>query len=218
MAFLGNFLLRLVPRPRQKRWEVVHGSKTPSDVSWFQDQPRVSLALIAAAHIKKQGWIVDVGGGASSLVDHLWDDGYRNLTVLDVSSQALEHAQARLGKEAWKVDWVVGDITLWMPHRAYDLWHDRAVFPFLTGEKEHKAYKAVLERALRPDGQVVIATFSPDGPETYNGHPIRRRSPETLTEELGGGFRLVETASEERMSPAGLCQTLTYCHFMRRHR
>lgn len=200
---------------RQQHWEGVYGSKVPTEVSWFQEAPTVSLELIFATGIDKDAWIVDVGGGASVLVDHLWGQGYRHLTVLDISAAALEHAKARLGHEAQEVEWVAGDATLWEPPRSYGLWHDRAVFHFLTDANDRRAYKTVLEHAVAPDGHVVIATFALDGPEKCSNLPVQRYSPETLAAELGEGFALEDTAVEDHQTPAGKTQKFTYCRFRR---
>ena len=160
-----------------------------------------------------------MGGGASTLVDHLWERKFHHMTVLDVSERALEHAKARHGHEAvgeeWEVEWVAGDVTLWEPPRLYDLWHDRAVFHFLTEEDDRRAYLDVLNRALKPDGHVVIATFSLDGPEKCSGLPVRRYSPAMLEAELGESFVLRETASEDHVTPKGARQKFTYCRFTR---
>lgn len=204
------------PEERREHWEGIYASKVPSKVSWFQDVPRTSLDMIFAAGIAKDSWAVDVGGGASNLVDHLWGEGFRNLTVLDISSHALEHAQARMGHEAQDVDWVVGDVTLWEPVRAYALWHDRAVFHFLVNEEDRRAYKDVLERAVAPDGHVIIASFALDGPKKCSGLPVCQYSLETLSIELGDDFVLQDTAAEEHATPGGHKQKFVYCRFRRR--
>jgi len=203
------------PVSRRQHWESVYLSKAPTEVSWFQDRPGQSLDFIAASGVGKEGRIIDVGGGSSNLVDHLWQDGYRRISVLDVSEPALGHARSRLGPVAGHIDWVVGDITEWQPDRRYDLWHDRAVFHFLTDGRHRAAYCTALTRALAPGGHLVIATFALDGPRRCGGLAVRRYSPETMADELGPGFQLEDTAVEEHATPSGHSQKFVYCRFRR---
>ncbi len=200
---------------RREHWEGVYGSKLPNSVSWFQEKPRTSLDMIFATGIPKNSWVVDVGGGTSTLADHLWGQGYRNLTVLDLSSHALDHAKARLGHQAQEVEWVAGDVTLWEPPRTYTLWHDRAVFHFLTEETARRAYMEVLRRTLEPEGHVILATFALDGPEICSGLPVRRYDAEGLAAELGADFVLQDTTPESHVTPVGKTQKFVYCRFRR---
>ncbi|HKJ87557.1 MAG TPA: class I SAM-dependent methyltransferase, partial [Gammaproteobacteria bacterium] len=162
---------------RKQHWEDVYSRRSPEEVSWYQDRPDLSLKLMGEADISLDTPILDAGGGASNLVDHLLDGGYTDVTVLDLSATALEHARRRLGERAARVSWIEGDVTAFRPERAYGLWHDRAVFHFLTDPSDRAAYGEVLHRALPVGGRAVIATFGPDGPEKCSGLPVVRYSP-----------------------------------------
>lgn len=194
---------------RKQHWEQVYRHKAEDAVSWFQVHPQVSLELIKSC-TKPGDALIDVGGGASRLVDHLLQERYTDLTVLDVSETALERAGARLGKAALKVQWLVADVTRWRPERQYRLWHDRAVFHFLTEPEERVAYVAALSAALAPGAHAVIASFAPDGPERCSGLPVRRYSAESLAEELGANFRLRESREETHLTPMGRLQRFQY--------
>jgi 2-polyprenyl-3-methyl-5-hydroxy-6-metoxy-1,4-benzoquinol methylase len=184
-------------------------------VSWYQRFPSLSLALIRASVADPSAWIIDVGGGASTLVDALRAEGYESVAVLDIAEDALAAAKQRLGAAATQVEWIVHDVRTWRPEQRFALWHDRAVFHFMTEEADRHAYLATLKQALLPGGTAVIATFALDGPERCSGLPVRRYSPETLTGELGGGFSLLETAPEQHVTPAGITQSFIYCRFRR---
>lgn len=194
---------------RKRHWEQVYRDKAEDTVSWFQVHPDTSLALIRG-HTGAKDAVIDVGGGASRLVDHLLEDGYTDLTVLDISETALERAGARLGTAALKVQWLVADVTRWRAERRYRFWHDRAVFHFLTEPQERAAYIAALEAALAPGAQALIASFALDGPERCSGLPVRRYSPASLAEEIGKGFRLRESREETHLTPAARLQRFQY--------
>ncbi|MGD8312980.1 MAG: class I SAM-dependent methyltransferase, partial [Gammaproteobacteria bacterium] len=164
---------------------------------------------------RSEASIIDVGGGASTLVDHLLTAGYTNVTVLDIARKAIEQAKARLGDLANKVTWHEGDITTYTPERQYDIWHDRAVFHFLVDGEDRARYLATLDSALKPDGHAIIATFSENGPSQCDGLEVVRYSPETLSRELAPLLRLVETLVEEHQTPAGGVQQFVYCRFCR---
>lgn len=198
----------------QEHWEQVYGSKAPETVSWFQPEPSPSLAMIDEAGMDAGAAVIDVGAGASTLVDHLLDSGFRDISVLDVSSQALAAAKTRLGERAALVNWLVEDITTWRPTTAaFDLWHDRAVFHFLIDEAHRQAYLRALERALRPGGHVILATFALDGPERCSGLPVRRYSPQTLKAVLGPHFELIDARPETHLTPGGGSQNFVWCLF-----
>src|SRR4051794_12496260 len=173
---------------RQSHWQGVYTSKRPDEVSWFQKTPTVSLELLRAAGTTPASSIIDVGGGASRLVDLLLDEGYQALTVLDVSTSALAESQARLGKAATNVSWISADVTTWEPHATYDLWHDRAAFHFLTEPADRAAYVTCLKAALKPGGHAIVATFAPDGPERCSGLPVVRYDGRSLAAVLGDAF------------------------------
>ena len=182
-------------------------------MSWFQPNPEASMALIHAAGIHKHEPVIDVGGGASRLVDYLLSEGFTDITVLDIAEAALQKTRARLGKAADQVQWLTADVTQWQPAKRYRLLHDRAVFHFLTEAADRAAYRKALEFALAPGGTVVIAGFALDGPERCSGLPVQRYSPDTLAAELGPGFRLREQRSEDHLTPAGRLQRFQYSLF-----
>jgi len=194
---------------RRQHWEQVYREKAEDAVSWFQTEPRISLALIRSCTAPGDA-VIDIGGGASRLADHLLGEGYRDLAVLDIAAAALERSQARLGEAARKVSWLTADVTRWHPERQYALWHDRAVFHFLTEAQDRAAYLANLRAGLRPCGHAVIASFAPDGPERCSGLPVQRYSPESLATELGEGFRLLRSQMEEHLTPMGRVQRFQY--------
>ncbi len=200
--------------PKQ-HWDEVYRLKAEQEVSWFQTEPGVSLELIRAADLAKQDAIVDVGAGASRLVDRLLAEGYQDLTALDIADTALRKSQARLGDAARRVNWFAADVTHWQPPKRYALWHDRAVFHFLTEATDRAAYRKTLASALRPQGMAIIASFAPDGPERCSGLPVQRYSPASLAAELGAGFRLLDQRSESHMTPAGKLQLFQYSVFRR---
>jgi hypothetical protein len=197
------------PLERKLHWEQVYKDKAEDTVSWFQVHPDVSLELIRT-HSRPSHPLIDVGGGASRLVDHLLAEGYADLTVLDIAEAALERTGRRLGKAALKVQWLVADVTRWRPERRYRFWHDRAVFHFLTEPEERAAYVAALEAGLAPGDHALIASFALDGPERCSGLPVQRYSPESLAAELGEGFRLRESREEAHLTPMGRLQRFQY--------
>lgn len=172
------------------RWESVYRSKEEAETSWFEDRPQVSLDLIAKTGAGKDAAIVDVGAGSSRLVDCLLDQGFRRITVLDLSETALRTARARLSPDA-PVEWVVANVLHWRPSGRFDVWHDRAAFHFLTGASGQGAYLRVMDRALVPGGHAIIGTFASDGPTSCRGSPVARYDAALLSERLGSGYRLV---------------------------
>lgn len=195
---------------RKQHWEEVYRQKPEETVSWFQPRPEISLALLHAAGIRKDDAIIDVGGGASRLADHLLAEGFTDVTVLDIAESALKKAQERLGTAADNVNWIAADVTQWLPQRKYRLWHDRAVFHFLTDPAARAAYRRNLQTALAAGGIAIIASFAPDGPERCSGLSVRRYSPESLTAEMGREFRLEDQRSEDHLTPAGKVQRFQY--------
>lgn len=193
-------------------WEQVYTSKPEDGVSWFQEHARQSVELIARTGVSKDASVIDVGGGASTLVDDLLADGYRRLTVLDLSEAALAASRKRLGERASSVTWLAGDVTqhLFARH-GYEVWHDRAVFHFLTSREEREAYVAAVLRAVKPGGHVIVATFAEDGPEKCSGLPVMRYSPDGLHAEFGAPFTLLQQEREEHRTPFGTVQKFIYC-------
>ncbi|WP_425905470.1 class I SAM-dependent methyltransferase [Nitrobacter sp. TKz-YC02] len=200
---------------RQAHWENVYTKKGENEVSWFQESPAQSVELIAELGASPDAAIVDIGGGASRLVDSLVAKGFRAVTVLDLSESALKTAQARLGQDSALVRWLVADVTTWEPTQEYDVWHDRAAFHFLTEDKDRVAYVARLRRALKVGGHVIIATFALDGPEKCSGLPVVRYDAESLGQVLGTEFRLVHTLRHEHATPWGSQQFFQFSVFQR---
>lgn len=201
---------------RTTHWQNVYATKSETEVSWFQASPAISLDMIRAASPDRAAAIIDIGGGASRLVDALLQGGYRNLTVLDLSANALDTAKKRIGATASTVDWIVADATTWRPAKAWDVWHDRAAFHFLTDPRDRAAYVERLRSAVAPGGQVIIATFAPDGPEKCSGLPVQRHDSASLSAELGPEFELVETRSETHHTPWHSTQAFQFSRFRRR--
>lgn len=200
---------------RKLHWEQVYAQKQPAEVSWFQPRPEYSLRLIASAGIATDQPVIDMGGGASHLVDSLLELGYCDVSVLDISGTALQHARARLGAAAARVSWIEADATLFEPPKTYVLWHDRAVFHFLSDPTDRLAYRQRLAHGLQSGGHLIIATFALDGPEKCSNLPVQRYSPETLSAELGAGYTLVETLAETHVTPAQKEQRFVYCRFVK---
>lgn len=188
---------------RREHWEQIYTRKSPQEVSWYQAEPRVSLDLIRSSGIARSAPLIDVGGGASTLVDHLLDIGYSRVAVLDISARALGLARDRLGPTADGVEWFETDITRFTPPHPFELWHDRAVFHFLTDPADRQLYLHALRRTLRPDGQLIIAAFAPGGPAQCSGLDVVHYDAPRLTAELGSEFRLEEQRSESHRTPAG---------------
>ena len=200
---------------RQAHWENVYTTKGENEVSWFQQDPAPSFELIIQAGATHGSAIIDIGGGASRLVDHLVEQGFEDVTVLDLSGAALEAARRRLASRANRVHWVVADATAWEPAKAYDIWHDRAAFHFLTEEKDRAAYIARLTRGVRPGGHAIIATFALDGPEKCSGLPVARYDSASLGQALGSKFHLVHARRHEHATPWGSQQMFQFSVFRR---
>jgi SAM-dependent methyltransferase len=198
---------------RRAHWNDVYASRAEDEVSWFEESPTTSLTLIRATGLERNAAIVDVGAGASRLVDRLLDDGYTDLSVLDVSERALAIAQARLAQRASQVKWIAADVTTWQPVSIYDLWHDRAVFHFLVESADREAYVERLRRAVRQGGHAILGTFALDGPERCSGLPIVRYDPAALATTLGSSFRLVRTLDHEHRTPMGRPQKFQFSWF-----
>jgi SAM-dependent methyltransferase len=204
---------------RRAHWENVYSTKGENEVSWFQENPAPSLELIAQLGVTPASAIIDIGGGASRLVDRLVEQGFADITVLDLSGAALEVAKNRLkegyGARAHRVQWVVADATIWQPVRQYDLWHDRAAFHFLTDENDRAAYIERLARGLRAGGHAIIATFALDGPEKCSGLPVARYDSAGLGRTLGAMFTLRHTRRHEHATPWGSRQVFQFSVFRR---
>jgi 2-polyprenyl-3-methyl-5-hydroxy-6-metoxy-1,4-benzoquinol methylase len=207
---------------RRAHWDEVYTSRGETDVSWFQDNPALSLELIERARGGRGTLIgasdiriIDVGGGASRLADGLLTRGFRDLTVLDISATALDLAALRLGRRASEVQWITADVTEWQPSRRFDVWHDRAVFHFLVDPADRAAYVSRLKEALVPGGHAIIATFAADGPDTCSGLPVRRYDAGGLGAELGAEFTLVESRPHDHVTPWNSSQRFQFSVFQR---
>jgi SAM-dependent methyltransferase len=197
----------------KEHWEKVYTSKGPTAVSWFRPHLERSIAFLEAANVGHGAAVIDVGGGASTLVDDLLDRGYENVTVLDLSQTALDAARARLGERASRVRWICGDVTAApLEAAAYDFWHDRAVFHFLRDRSARERYVAAVRRSLKPGGHIVVATFGPHGPEKCSGLEVMRYSAEELHAEFGGEFARLASATERHLTPWGTEQEFIYCY------
>ena len=197
---------------KQTHWEKVYQTKAADAVSWYRPHLEKSLAFIRRAASDLSAAIIDVGGGESTLVDDLLADGYRDVTVLDISPTAIETAKKRLEGKAKDVAWLAADITKTdLPRQRYDVWHDRAVFHFLTEPQQRAAYVRQVLLALKPGGHVIVATFGPEGPQKCSGLDVMRYDADALHDEFGAGFQLVESATELHATPFGTTQQFVYC-------
>jgi SAM-dependent methyltransferase len=198
---------------RRAHWQSVYTTKGEREVSWFQETPAPSLELLALIGASRRDAVIDIGGGASRLVDSLVSRGFEDVTVLDVSPAALAAAKARLAGEADRVQWIVADVTTWAPSRAYDVWHDRATFHFLVDSADQGAYVERLRRALRRGGYAVIGTFAPDGPERCSGLAVVRWDAASLGALLGPDFVLLDARPHEHATPRGAKQRFQFATF-----
>ncbi len=194
-------------------WDKVYRTKQPTEVSWYRPHLEISLQLIEEAAASRQARIIDIGAGESTLVDDLIARGYRNLDVLDLSPTALDVAKLRLGADAARVDWICDDATThpFARHR-YDVWHDRAVFHFLTSPDERIAYVRQVAHAVKPGGHVIVAAFGPEGPVKCSGLDVVRYDAASLHREFGASFALLKHLTELHRTPAGAIQQFTYCY------
>ena len=197
----------------KNHWEHVYSTKKTESVSWFQEHAEQSMRLIRGTGVPYSAGIIDVGGGASTLVDDLLSSGYCAVSVLDLAAAALSVAKARLGERASEVQWTEGDITkVLLPVHAFDVWHDRAVFHFLTSKEDREAYVDTVLRSVKPGGHVIVATFAEDGPIQCSGLPVMRYGPSELHAEFGSPFSLVQHEREEHHTPFGTVQKFVYCY------
>jgi ubiquinone/menaquinone biosynthesis C-methylase UbiE len=197
----------------KSHWEEVYAAKPATSVSWYQEHADCSLSLLGNTGISKSAAIIDVGGGASTLVDDLLAEGYSDVTVLDLSAAALSAAKKRLGTRAAKVQWLEADVTkAELPSHRYDVWHDRAVFHFLTEPKQRQDYVEKVFRSVKPGGHVIVATFAEDGPTQCSGLPVMRYTADELHAQFGEAFTLVKHVREAHHTPSGTVQHFVYCY------
>lgn len=201
---------------REAHWDGIYCAGSEDELTWFEETPAPSLDLVHG-HLQPGEPFIDIGAGASRLVDALLEAGYGPLTVLDLSPAALAISRQRLGPKAGDVAWIAADITTWKPNREYAAWHDRAVFHFLTGAEDRAGYARALSGALRPDGIAIIATFADDGPEMCSGLPVLGYAPEALAQELDrllpGRFEMLEARRHMHITPKGNRQSFQHSVF-----
>jgi ubiquinone/menaquinone biosynthesis C-methylase UbiE len=198
---------------QKEHWEKVYRTKQFTEVSWYQAAPTASLGFIKEFQVAKNAAIIDVGGGDSYFVDYLLNFGYTNITVVDISEVAINRAKIRLGEKANLVNWVVSDITEFVPDRQFDFWHDRAAFHFLTTEKQVNKYLALARKTLSTTGKIVIGTFSENGPSTCSGLPVKQYSETTLTTLIKKWFQKIKCIHTDHVTPFNTIQNFLFCSF-----
>lgn len=202
---------------QKSHWQSIYTSKKLKELSWHQDQAKKSLELVKKTKLGKQATVIDVGGGVSVFVDDLLKQDYKNITVLDISAEALQQSKARLGETYTQVNWIEGDITsVELPSSKFDIWHDRAVFHFLTSATERALYLKQLQNALKPDGFVIIATFNLNGPQKCSGLEVIRYDSGSLSKELGVNFTLLDSFTDVHQTPWESTQNFQYCLFSKK--
>jgi trans-aconitate methyltransferase len=199
---------------RKNHWETVYETKMPNEVSWTQENPKTSLDFIRETKLGKSAKIIDIGGGDSKLVDYLLDEGYENITVLDISAKALERAKIRLGERADKVHWIVSDINDFKPDTTYDIWHDRATFHFLTSDDQIKNYFKITQKWI--GGFLIIGTFSDKGPAKCSGLDIKQYTETALEQEFQVAFEKLKCINEDHKTPFETIQNFIFCIFKKR--
>ncbi|NND31040.1 MAG: class I SAM-dependent methyltransferase [Saprospiraceae bacterium] len=201
---------------RKKHWEIIYQTTNQKDLSWYELQPETSLSFIEKLNLPVTAKIIDMGAGDSLLVDRLVDLGYRDITLLDISEPALKRAKSRLGRRGVGLKWIVADATNYQPTEKYDVWHDRALFHFLTREEEISTYLETAYQSMRPDGILVIGTFSALGPKMCSGMEVRRYSEQELTQRLDKYFVKLECITMDHETPSTILQNFTFCSFRKR--
>jgi trans-aconitate methyltransferase len=200
---------------RKQHWDTIYQTKQPEQVSWTEDIPKTSLDFIHSFHLPKNAGIIDIGGGESKLVDYLLEEGYENITVLDISQKALDRVKERLGEKANRIKWLVADITAFTPDTEYAVWHDRATFHFLTTPEQIEKYLGIAEQAV--NGYMAIGTFSDNGPEKCSGLPVKQYNEEQLQAQLQHGFDKIRCITEDHITPFKTKQNFLFCSF-KKHR
>jgi hypothetical protein len=199
---------------QNQHWEKIYSTKQPGEVSWTQEIPLTSLSFIHSFHLPHTASIIDIGGGESRLVDYLLDEGFDDITVLDISATALQKAQERLGEKAQRVNWIISDITAFEPARQYDVWHDRAAFHFLVTGEQIERYLHTAANAVT--SFMTIGTFSENGPEKCSGLPVRRYSEMALQLQLSAAFDKVRCLKEDHITPFETHQEFLFCSFKKK--
>jgi len=204
-------------KDRKSHWETIYQTKNLADVSWYQSKPVTSLKFISELDLKKDAKIIDIGAGEGYLADHLLADGFSDLTILDISEEALDHTRLRFGKKAENLKWITADISNFIPEEKYDLWHDRAAFHFLTEETHIQNYLKTLENAINPGGFVIMGTFSEKGPEKCSGLEIRQYSIAGISDLLAENFQKIHCDNIDHITPSGAVQNFTFCSFQKKN-
>lgn len=197
-------------------WENIYQTKKFPEVSWYQEKPETSLKIIRSFNLPKSAKIIDVGGGDSYLVDFLLEEGYENISVLDISAKALQKAKKRLGVKGKNINWIAADITEFEPQVHYDLWHDRAAFHFLTEATKIEKYKEVLKTSLNKEAYMILATFSENGPTKCSGQTIKQYSKEELSSLFSEGFKKITCENLNHTTPSGNAQNFSFCSFQKK--
>ncbi len=200
---------------RKKHWNNIHGTKNVKEVSWYQPVPTTSLDFVKQFNLSKNAKIIDVGGGDSFFVDHLLNLGYQDITVLDISEKAIEKARQRLGDQSAKVKWILADAASFHTTIKYDFWHDRAAFHFLTDEQEIDSYLETVNTSIKPEGYLVMGTFSEQGPETCSGIEIKQYSELSMNNRLKDCFEKIKCLTINHNTPSGSLQNFIFCSFRR---
>jgi SAM-dependent methyltransferase len=201
---------------RKEHWEKVYGTRQPDEVSWFQLYPASSMEFVKAFKLTRDTAIIDVGGGDSRFADSLLEAGFTDITVLDISAKAIARAQARLGKKAELVKWIVSDILDFKPGRLYGFWHDRAAFHFLNQEEHANAYVRIAEQGIAPGGFLVLGTFSDEGPEKCSGLEVQQYSEKSMSYKFEGGFERIRCKTEAHQTPFATTQQFLFCSFRKK--
>jgi len=197
----------------KSHWETIYREKDSTKVSWYKQHLQISLQMIERTSVGKSARVIDVGGGSATLVDDLLANGYGDVTVLDISGAAIQVVRERLGSLAAQVTWLEADVTqVVLPQNRYDVWHDRAVFHFLTDSRDRRAYVNMVRQSVKAGGHVIVATFAPDGPEQCSGLNVMRYDADGLHGEFGDDFRLIESSREDHLTPFGTQQKFIYCY------
>ena len=200
---------------RKEHWEKIYETRNTNEVSWYQAVPKTSLDLIREMKLPLNASIIDIGGGDSMLADYLLDLGYTNITVLDISANAIKKAKERLGKRANKIKWIISDVTLFKTDEKYDLWHDRATFHFLTRDSDINGYVEIARKHIRHNGFMIVGTFSDNGPENCSGLRIKQYSASSLVKRMSTCFRKLKCTYVDHFTPAGAAQNFIFCVFRR---
>ena len=198
---------------KKSHWENVYTTKPPDQVSWYREHLDNSLKMILQANVGKDAAIIDVGGGSSTLVDDLLDHGFADVSVLDISGTAIAKSKQRLGSRSYRVNWIEADITeVTLSEEHFDVWHDRAVFHFLTDAEDRRKYVELVVRTLKPGGHIIVASFGLEGPDKCSGLDVVRYSPESMHDEFGDDFKLMRSLEETHKTPFGTTQEFVYCY------